>query len=151
MLSGSSVNITNPAQNKELDKETVSEINTNLPVTEADLHKVWNEYANLIQTESPHIYSILINRQPKLSNNTEINIELLGQSQEIELMKEKEQILNFLKNNLKNNQLKLKTIISRDKIPDISEPMTNSDILKAMIIKNPALGKLRVELNLELE
>ena len=112
---------------------------------------IWKEYANTVQNEKPLIYSILVNRLPTLTNNIEINVELLSQSQDIEFQKEKEKILNFLKNRLRNNQLIIKTIVSRDKMPEISEAITPSEIYKAMLIKNPVLAKFGMDFGLEIE
>lgn len=122
-----------------------------LPVSEANLQKVWNDYTEIIKNENPHFYNIIANRKPTLTNNIEVNLELLAQSQETELIKEKDKLFDFLKNKLQNSQLKLKTFISKDKQPEITEAITASDILKVMMTKNSTLIKLTNELNLEIE
>jgi len=124
---------------------------SDLPVTEEDIQRVWKEYADKIQNENPHFYSIIGNRTPTLTNEIEVNLELLGQSQEIELMKEKDKLFDYLKNRLQNNRLRLKTFINKDKQPEITEAITASDILKVMMDKNQAFTKLCTELNLEIE
>ena len=112
---------------------------------------MWKEYADKIQNENPHFYSIIGNRTPTLTNEIEVNLELLGQSQEIELMKEKDKLFDYLKNKLQNSRLRLKTFINKDKQPEITEAITASDILKVMMDKNQAFTKLCTELNLEIE
>lgn len=139
------------SENESSINNTHSEKLPDLPVTVADLQKAWKEYADKIKTENPHFYSIIANRTPSLTNNVEVNLELLGQSQEIELMKEKDKLFDFLKNRLQNYQLKLKTFISKDIHSGTSEAFTASDMLKSMMTKNPAVTKLITDFNLELE
>ena len=139
------------AQTPEIKDNNKLNLYPDLPVNEADLIKAWKEYAETIKNETPDLYSMLVYREPKLNNNLEIIIELLAQSQEIEFTKEKDKLLEFLKVKLQNNHLRIKTIISKDKHYEISEAVTTSDILKAMMLKNPALAKLTMELNLEIE
>ena len=121
-----------------------------LQVIESDLHKVWKEYSNTIQNEKPHLFNIIANRVPKLNNETEIIIEIFSQSQESEIKKEKENILNYLKNKLQNSQLKLITSIPKNNEPKITEAITVVDKLKAMKLQNPAFAKMCSEFNLEL-
>ena len=124
---------------------------TNKTVSESDLQQTWNDYAAKIKTKNPHLYSILAHRKPDLSNDVEIKVELVSQSQERELTNEKEEILSFLRNKLENSHLKLITIISDKQNPELSEAVTSTDKLKAMAKKNPALEKLVLGLNLDME
>ena len=124
---------------------------SNKPVSENDLQQAWSDYAAKIKTKNPHLYSILAHRKPDLSNDVEIKVELVSQSQERELTNEKEEILSFLRNKLENSHLKLITSISDKKNPELSEAVTATDKLKAMAKKNPALEKLILGLNLDME
>jgi DNA polymerase-3 subunit gamma/tau len=85
------------------------------------------------------------------NNNTEINVRVTSQHQETEIIKEREKILKFLRTRLQNSHLTLKTDISQDKITENTDAITSTEILKVMMIKNPALAKLRSNFNLELE
>lgn len=124
---------------------------SNREVHDADLQKTWKEYASVIAKEKPHIHSILINRIPVLKNGTEITVELISQSQEIEFMKEKEQLISFLKQKLQNSNLRLFTIISKEVSSEIATAITSSEKLKAMMTKNPAVAKLLIEFSLDIE
>jgi len=130
---------------------SISEKLPDIPVNEGDLKRIWKEFAAAIKDESPHLYSIVARREPTLTNDIEVNIELLAQSQEADLKRDKDKVLDFLKKRLQNNLLMLKTKVSYDIEPEITEAVTTSDKLKEMMLKNPALNKLIAEFKLELE
>ena len=150
LLSGGGSSANNVNVSDKTDNNAPSIAFPDLQITDADLQKVWKEYAFTIQNEKPHFHNLIANRIPILSNETEIIVELLSHSQESEVIKEKDNILNYLKIKLQNNRLQLKTIISKNNEPIITEAITASEKLKVMTSKNPAFAKLCAELNLEL-
>jgi DNA polymerase-3 subunit gamma/tau len=150
LLSGKSV-ANNVVNEPDLPQYQSTATVSNREVHDADLQKTWKEYASVIAKEKPHIHSILINRIPVLKNGTEITVELISQSQEIEFMKEKEQLISFLKQKLQNSNLRLFTIISKEVSSEIATAITSSEKLKAMMTKNPAVAKLLIEFSLDIE
>ena len=122
-----------------------------MSISENDLKKFWNEYAYSVQNESPNLFSILVSRSPVLKNNTEINVEFVATQQELDFLKEKEKILNFLKIKLQNNKITIKTSVLANIEIQHNESVAPSERLRAMTIKNPALEKLCTAFNLVVE
>jgi DNA polymerase-3 subunit gamma/tau len=127
------------------------QVELNQPVTDVALKQAWKEYAVTIEKENPRLFSILNHQIPLLENGVVIKLELRSQMQEGELMKEKNALFIFLKEKLKNNKLELKTAILTEVQEDKQEVFTANDKLRVMMDKNPALAKLKLHFNLDLD
>ena len=128
-----------------------SYVEMNEPVTQQKLADVWNIYDNKIKADNMRLYSILTNYTPQLQQNNSIFLELTSSMQEDELLKEKPAIMSFVKKELQNTQLELRTSILKedDKMP--VKVFTAADKLEVMIQKNPALALLKQQFNLDLD
>ncbi len=115
-----------------------------------ELHRFWTEFARPIEEENPRLFSMLTAHLPRLKSGHIIVFPLKNETQESELMKVKSELLNHLRQSLKNDTLLLETeyLIEETKETVI---FTNSDRWKAMIDKNPALEMLKEKLRLDLD
>lgn len=127
------------------------EVSLNQPVTHQALLQSWKAYATSIEKSNPRLFSILNNHLPTLENGITVKLELRNPIQEGEVLKEKNALFTFLKNQLKNTTLELETFINTQETDTSSEVFTASDKLKVMMEKNPVLAKLKQQFNLDLD
>ncbi len=93
---------------------------------------------------------MLTAHSPRLKGDHVVVFPLKNETQEVELMKEKAGLFNFLKRDLKNAQLQLEVeYIREDRGPQ--KAFTAADKYKVLAEKNPTLEKLRNMLNLDIE
>lgn len=97
------------------------------------------------------LYSILTSHLPQLQQEYVIFIELASSMQEDELLKEKPVMMTFLKNELQNTHLELRTDVRKEdsKIP--GKAFTAAEKLENMMQKNAALALLKQQFNLDLD
>lgn len=145
---GTQVNISNSSRESQVSEP---EIPLNQPVTQMALLQSWKAYASSIEKSNSRLFSILNNHFPTLENGITVKLELRNPIQEGEVLKEKNALFTFLKNQLKNTTLELETFINTQETDTSSEVFTASDKLKAMMEKNPVLAKLKQQFNLDLD
>jgi DNA polymerase-3 subunit gamma/tau len=126
-------------------------IELNEPVTQQKLATVWTFYANKIKADNMRLYSILTSHAPQLQQENIIFVELASSMQEDELLKEKPVMMTFLKNELQNTQLELRTDVRKDDSKVPGKAFTAADKLEVMIQKNSALALLKQHFNLDLD
>jgi hypothetical protein len=115
-----------------------------------ELHRFWTEFARPIEENNPRLFSMLTAHLPRLKSGHIIVFPLKNETQESELMKVKSDLLNHLRQSLKNDTLLLEVEYL---VEESTETIifTNSDRLKAMIEKNPSLEILKEKLRLDLD
>jgi DNA polymerase-3 subunit gamma/tau len=113
------------------------------------LEKVWNYYTESIAGQYPNLYSILSSRKPVLGPEYVIEIQLENRAQEITFKERKTDLIDFLRDELRNYGLQLNTIL----VEGVSQtkPYMADDKYRAMLEKNSDLKTLRETLDLELE
>jgi DNA polymerase-3 subunit gamma/tau len=79
--------------------------------TQNDLVKYWIEYANSLTIEKIHLKNTLISCKPVLKDNYSFEISVYNPSQRDEIVDSNTQILGYLSNKLKNNQIKMDILI----------------------------------------
>ncbi|MDR1585464.1 MAG: DNA polymerase III subunit gamma/tau [Prevotellaceae bacterium] len=120
----------------------------NSPFTEKELTEAWRKFTKTIPDEVWVVNFINANT-PKLTAGTNFEITVTNMLQEKELMKQQSDILSFMQNELNNSLVKMSIKVEEnDGNYRSSSP---EDIYKSMAAKNPALVKLRSELNLEID
>jgi DNA polymerase-3 subunit gamma/tau len=118
------------------------------PYTEADIIALWEKYSDMMEKKGRfNIASILRIDKPKLLENT-IKLTLPNSINKVELGIEKKEILDFIRKNLKNNDVFIDLIVDEK----IEEKLvyTDKDKYNSMKKKNPNLEKLKNSFNLSI-
>ena len=118
------------------------------PYTEADIIALWEKYSEMMEKEGRfNIASILPFVKPKLLKNT-IKLTLPNSINKVELGIEKKEILDFIRKNLKNNNVFIDLIV--DEKIEKKLVYTDKDKYDLMKKKNPNLQKLKNSFNLSI-
>jgi DNA polymerase-3 subunit gamma/tau len=119
------------------------------PFTQAELALYWDEYAEKLKSESPHLYATLKTSRPTMQDDWNIGFILDNKVQEDDLTLRKTEMMEFLRANLKNYRIQLRTTIAETH--KTLKPYTDKEKFELMAGKNPVLRNLREELDLEIE
>ncbi|MCX6283822.1 MAG: DNA polymerase III subunit gamma/tau [Bacteroidetes bacterium] len=119
------------------------------PFTQEDLNAAWKEYVTGLKSEMPHLYNSLAGYIPILKDNFNIEITLENKLLETDLFRKKGEMLGFLRSRLDNYQLSLTAKVEENSRE--LKPYTDKEKFDKMAAKNPALQKLKEELDLEIE
>ena len=92
----------------------------------------------------------MTSKDPKLQENNLISFVIDNNLQEVKINEIRNELLAYLKKELKNSLLDLKLIIT-DTDEENNKLYTTEDKFKHMLEKNDSLGKLKQEFNLDLE
>lgn len=114
------------------------------------LQQVWNLYARSVEESNPRMFSMLTAHSPRLKGQNMVVFPLKNETQEVELLKEKGNLFDFLKKELRNAKLQLEIEYVREESGS-QRAYTAADKYKVMAEKNPTLDKLRNMLNLDIE
>ena len=136
-------------KNKEKEQELRNSKDQSEKFSEQDLRKLWVKYySNLLDTGEKNLASILQIDQPIVKNKYEIHFTLSNNINKIELEKNKNKLLDFLKVKLKNNLIKLIIHVNKEKEKQFIYSTTEKfEKLKAI---NPSIEKMRKEFKLGL-
>lgn len=118
------------------------------PYTEADIIALWEKYSDMMEKKGRfNIASILRIDKPKLLENT-IKLTLPNSINKVELGIEKKEILDFIRKNLKNNNICIDLIVDEK----IEKKLVYTDMDKYALMKkkNPNLEKLKNSFNLSI-
>lgn len=131
------------------DATSISDINEAIPdINEESLKENWLAFANRIKETNPNHSSIIQAHLPQLENDFQIVVSFSSQLH-VDLFKEiKSDLLLFLRNQYKSKMINIVETIDEQQTQS-SKPYTNEDKFKFMIQKNPALAKLKQNLNLD--
>ncbi|MBI2268802.1 MAG: DNA polymerase III subunit gamma/tau [Bacteroidetes bacterium] len=114
------------------------------------LENTWNLYAKNIQQKGKiNLYSTLSFRKPLLKENFIIEFTIENKVQQEVLEQERLDLLSFLRKELNNYSINLKTIINT--IESERKPYTTGDKFKRMAEKNPAINKLKQLFDLDID
>ena len=110
----------------------------------------WNNYAiELKSLGKDTLYITLTKRKPVINSEFEITLAIDNKSQEQSLEREKQDLLEHLRKQLKNFSIQLKTSIVQG--DDSAFLYTSKEKFKKMAEKNPNLLLLQKRLNLDIE
>lgn len=124
-------------------------ITENKPFTHDDLVDAWNSYAETIKTEKPGQFSLMQNYSPLLLEKNRVLVKFEGQIQ-VELFQEiKLDLLVHLKKTLRNLAIEIIEEIEVTEGPQKNRLFTADDKLKFLIEQNPALLRMKQQLNLD--
>ena len=118
-----------------------------IDISDENLVENWLKFASRIKDSNPKQSSILQTYLPHLLTNFQVGITLESQLQ-VDLFQEvKSDLLLFLRNHYKTKKIGIEENIEEQQTQ--SKPYTNDDKFKFMLQKNPALAKLKQNLNLD--
>ena len=129
----------------EVKETNISENSENL--TPEKVENAWKAYSDS-HSNDPAFLNVLNTSQVQLNGQT-IEITLASQVQETFLLEKKTELMNFLRSNLSNASLQLKTIVNESKAQEM--PYTPSEKFAKLSEKNPELKRLREVLDLEIQ
>jgi DNA polymerase III subunit gamma/tau len=142
-----------PENHNPLPKQSGEVQNTveqdDLSFDQEKLNKIWVYYTESIAGQYPNFYSILSTRKPILKENNLIELKLDNRAQELTMKERKIDLMDFLRNELRNNSIQMETVVAET--VSQTKPYTQEEKYKAMLEKNPELKTLREALDLELE
>jgi hypothetical protein len=131
--------------------ETVSVNKQNEQIDEAKMQELWLAFAERFNIPGGHqIYTTLVMNKPTLLNQKDLELVIHNRSQELVVQEEKQGILEFLRQELKNDHINLQT-----RIVDLSgsKELISSpkEKYRVMMQTNPDLDELRIRLGLEID
>lgn len=136
-------------QKKEQNTFEALEVHESETFSAEKLEKVWAEYLNrLMQQKKMSWYTMVKRNIPKVNNNLMIEFVLDHKGQESEFNEFRADFLSFLRQELQNGKIQMKSVIRQDNKAKI--PVTPSEKLEELMKKNPALKKLTDSLGLEI-
>jgi len=119
-------------------------------VTQEMLHNRWRTYAEQVKKDGKiNLFTLLNSGNPTLSAGNLIEFTLENKVQEELLLHERVDLLNFLRTDLNNFQLELKTIVAEQ--AEGKRLYTSTEKYEYMVEKNPAVEEFRKTFNLDLE
>lgn len=132
-------------------KENLVKVDENLSnsFTEKELIDKWHQFADKMG-DRPRIFNTLTSKDPKLEENNIVSFIIDNNLQEGKINEISNELLAYLKNELKNSNIELKLIIADLEVEN-NKLYTSEDKFKHMLLKNEDLGKLKQEFNLDLE
>ena len=132
---------------KNREKELVNTKDQNEEFSEEELSKLWVKYySNLLENGEKNLASILQIDEPILKNKHEIHFTLSNNTNKLELEKNKNKLLVFLKEKLNNNLIELIIHVNKEKEKEFVYSTTEKfEKLKSI---NPSIEKMRKEFKL---
>ena len=119
-------------------------------VTQEMLLNRWRTYSEQVKKDGKiNLFTLLNSGNPTLSDGHLIEFTLENKVQEELLLHERVDLLNFLRTDLNNFQLELKTIVAEQ--AEGKRLYTSTEKYEYMVEKNPAVEEFRKTFNLDLE
>ncbi|MFT7613748.1 MAG: DNA polymerase-3 subunit gamma/tau [Parvicellaceae bacterium] len=110
----------------------------------------WNNYANRMKNNGKtNLHATLTKHKPELKPDFVIELSIDNTVQEEVLALEKMEFLDYLRNELNNFQIQLKTVLVKTESGNAL--YTTRDKFEKLAEKNPSLNKLKDLLNLDLD
>ena len=145
-----------PVAKKEISEEDqvardAGEGDSTIEVTEADMQRVWKEYAESIKNSHPRIFSTLNQQIPAMTNNGIIQIQLNTNAQrEYFVHTIKPELTRYFEKRLANIEYVFETnLIANESMA--KKVYTDQDKLDYLISKNPDLGEMKSRFNLDFD
>lgn len=116
---------------------------------QAKLEKVWDYFTESIAPQYQNFHAALVNRKPVLGEEHSIELQLDNKIQDLSISEHKQELLDFLREELKNYKIKLVTRVVESGAD--ARPFTSEERYQAMEQKYPLIRELKDKLDLELE
>ena len=135
---------------KPVEQEISPNSLRNNSFTEIKFQEAFNKFVESIKTEKPRLYSTLVSCKPALSGKETIEFELSNQNQHDDFLKNlKSDMLKFLRDELLNDNIVIEINISE--IEQQNMLYTSEERFKHLLSKNPSLGNLKQQMNLDFD
>jgi len=132
---------------EEKNKNSVKK-NLDENFTQEELTTVWNIYLeDKLRKGENNIASILKINKPEIEKESLINYSVLNYSNKIELEDEKNNLLDFLKKHLKNDEITLNILVNKTALKKTQ--YSDKEKYNILLKKNSELDKLRTTFDLE--
>jgi DNA polymerase-3 subunit gamma/tau len=122
--------------------------------TQDELNSKWNAFAEQHKTTKQHLHTILTSKTPVLDANNKVIFNVAHGLQEATIKEVEKELLSYLRNELRNNEIALDIQINEEKEEDNTQQKrlyTPDDKYKHMKNKNPELDDLREQFNLDFD
>ena len=119
------------------------------PFTPEQLNKLWQEFAEKVRIEKPHLYTVLNSKPPDLGDDFVLQVTIGNKILEEEFREIRGELTSFLRTGLNNFRIEIRTQVVENHT-DL-KPYTDKEKFEQMATKNPALNTLREELDLDIE
>lgn len=139
--------VTEEAKKAAEAKETMEEMND--PVDIHRLLEVWNGFAQKIKGEDMTMFTAMTSEKPVLEG-TEIKLLLNNDTMLERIQNWRTELMNHLRMELRNSHLILKETVDQQ-ATKVTKQASSKDRYEAMKDKNPALERLRIKMNLDLD
>lgn len=116
-------------------------------VTEESLQKSWIEFSHTELTDQIHLKQTMSTCLPILLDGEKFEVQVYNDAQEAELKGIMDQLINYLRVNLKNGKLTMS--IGRAKVSKEEMPMTDQERISLWREQNKAFDKLYTNLGFE--
>ncbi len=143
---------TSKPENSDDEDDNIDEVHEDYEeqeFTEKDLIEKWHKFSDKMGSK-PRIFNTLTSKDPKLEDNNIVSFVIDNNLQESKINEIKNELIAYLKSELKNDSLDLKLIINEVE-EENNKLYTAEDKFNHMISKNQDLGSLKKEFNLDLE
>jgi DNA polymerase III subunit gamma/tau len=118
--------------------------------SEEKLQSAYLKFVESIKTDKPRLYSTLKSQVPVLTGGFIIELSLSNQAQLDDFNKNvRQDLMNSLQDELQNDNIVINIKVTEQKEQNV--PYTDEEKFKHMLSKNPALGKLKQQMNLDFE
>lgn len=112
-----------------------------------EMKKIWLDFAESIQKTKPRLANTLKAHIPEIKDNFLLDLQLNNSLQQQALNNIRNELLGFLRKNLKNSKIEIKTIIPKK--AKKKTIYTNSDKYQYLSEKNEKLNQLKSEFDLD--
>lgn len=120
----------------------------NAGFTAQALINCWDAFAESVG-KRVHLKNTMINNKPVLQDDYSFEVTLHNPGQQEELEKNSYEIMNFLRQNLKNNQIQMRIRISEANEKQLA--YTSYEKYDLLLKTNPAIAKLKAMFDLRIE
>ncbi|MEX2426952.1 MAG: hypothetical protein WD577_01750 [Bacteroidales bacterium] len=145
-----------PVAEKEISEEDqvardAGGTDSTIEVTEADIQRVWKEYAESIKKSHPRIFSTLNQQIPAMTSNGIIQMQLnTNAQQEYFVHTIKPELTRYFQKRLANIEYVFETnLVANESMA--KKVYTDQDKLDYLISKNPDLAEMKSRFNLDLD
>ena len=129
-----------PAFNETLEEDQL--------FSELELIDKWQQFSDKLG-DKPRIFNTLTSKEPKLENEIIVTFQIDNNLQEEKINDIRNELLDFLRVELKNSKIELKLIMNES--VQESKLYTSEEKFKHLLSINENLGKLKQEFNLDFE
>jgi DNA polymerase III subunit gamma/tau len=110
----------------------------------------YGKFIQSVKADKPRLYSTLVSCKPFLSGKETIEFELSNQNQHDDFIKNlRSEMIKFLRDELLNDNIVIEIKISE--VENQNMLYTSEEKFKHLLSKNPSLGNLKQQMNLDFD